>query len=292
MKKHITALFILFILACACVLSNYNETIKQNYYIVTQYGIDDNSQVMFYTIKSPDGKLAVIDGGTKENADYVRQVLSEEGNNIDVWILTHAHEDHMGAFIEIFKSPGSITINKVYTIDIDYDYYAKVAEPVDCFDVYEEFLKLNIPNITYLSAGDSIDLIGLDMKVFNGYSDLHKNNQISGNLMNECSMVFKITNKKESILFCSDTGNISVLENMINEYGSQLAADYMQVGHHGASYNKEFFEVVGAKVLFIDAPLALRQWQEYPVYANLELLNREGYKIYTYETTPNTILLK
>lgn len=291
MKKYIIILLTLFILVFACVISGCNKT-KQNYYEITQYGMDDNSQAMFYTIKSPDGKLAVIDGGTKEYADYVRQVLLEEGNHVDVWILTHAHEDHMGAFVEIYKNPGSITINEVYTIDIDYDYYAEVAQPVDRFDIYEEFLKLNIPNITYLSAGDSIDLIGLNMEVFNGYSDLHKNKQISGNLMNECSMVFKVTNNKESLLFCADTGDITVLENILREYGSQIAADYMQVGHHGASYNKEFFETVGANVLFIDAPLALREWKDYPVYTNLEILNEEGYEIYTYETTPNTILLK
>lgn len=71
----------------------------------------------------------------------------------------------------------------------------------------------------------------------------------------------------------------------------KLEADYMQVGHHGAAYNQQLFETVGADILFVDAPFSLRQYVEYPVYGNLRLLEEQGYDVYTYETTPNKVWL-
>lgn len=65
----------------------------------------------------------------------------------------------------------------------------------------------------------------------------------------------------------------------------------MQVGHHGAAYNQQLFETVGADILFVDAPFSLRQYVEYPVYGNLRLLEEQGYDVYTYETTPNKVWL-
>ena len=291
-KKCIAVILIgLILLIAVCILLWNRKKHKNNYYEITQYGLDNDSQAMFYTIKSPTGQLAVIDGGTKGYAEYVRQVLAKEGNKVDAWILTHAHEDHMGAFVEIMQSSHKIEVSNVYTINIDYAYYASVAQPVDRLDVYDKFLNLGLSNVTYLQEGDSIDFIGLTLEVFNAYSDAHKKGDIQGNLMNESSWVFKLTNKRESILFCSDTGDKSVHQKLISTYGDKLKSDYMQVGHHGAGYSDNFFDVVQASVLFIDAPKSLREWKDYPVYGNLELLKEKGYTVYTYETAPNTIFL-
>lgn len=73
---------------------------------------------MFNAIKSPDGRLAVIDGGTKEHTEYVREILEEQG----------------------------------------------------------------------------------------------------GNLMNESSLVFKLSNNDESILFCSDTGHTPRVDKIVSKY--------------------------------------------------------------------------
>lgn len=46
---------------------------------VTQYSDRSGSQAMFYTLTSAEGQLIVIDGGWEYNADYVRQVIMENG---------------------------------------------------------------------------------------------------------------------------------------------------------------------------------------------------------------------
>ena len=76
---------------------------------VTQYG-DDNAgkQSMFYTIKGSNGKLIVIDGGWTDQEAFVRKIIRSLGNKVDLWIITHPHPDHAGAFIKIFSSPGDI----------------------------------------------------------------------------------------------------------------------------------------------------------------------------------------
>lgn len=218
--------------------------------------------------------------------------MAQEGNKVDAWIITHPHPDHIGAFIEIMKDPGDISVSDIYTIDIDYSYYSSVAQEVDRIDIYDEFLDLKLSNVKYLHEGDILDIIGLKMEVFNAYSDAHKNGIITGNLMNQSSLVFKLTNEKESMLFCSDTGNLSLWQKVISKYGDRLNADYIQVGHHGAAYDEEFFEKVGAKKLFVDAPLFLREREDYPVYSNLQIFAKKGYTVYTYESVPNSILLR
>lgn len=131
------------------------------------------------------------------------------------WNITHLHEDHLGAFVEIMKNPGDISVNRIYTIDINYDIYSEVAQPGDRIDVYDESLDLRLDNITYLYEGDNIDLIGLDMQIFSAFWDSYKEDGVGGNLMNESSLVFKLSNKDESILFCSDIMFIHMKQRLI-----------------------------------------------------------------------------
>ena len=54
---------------------------------------------MAYLIDTPDGKTIIIDGGLycREEADQLYQMIQERGGHVDLWILTHAHSDHIGA---------------------------------------------------------------------------------------------------------------------------------------------------------------------------------------------------
>lgn len=54
-------------------------------------------QMMSYLIDTPDGKTIMIDGGHRcaEDAEHMYNLLKERGGKVDLWIITHAHDDHL-----------------------------------------------------------------------------------------------------------------------------------------------------------------------------------------------------
>ena len=171
---------------------------------ITQYDDKSGSQGMFYTITVSDGSLIVVDSGNPDNEEYVRQILEEKGNHVNAWILTHPHPDHIGAFNQIWQQLGNIQVDAVYTIDMNYDNYKALAQEWDNFETFDLFTQItqNDDRLHYVHTGDELKIAGLDFKVFNAY-DSSVTDQITTDLANDGSMMFKVTNKEESMLFCA-----------------------------------------------------------------------------------------
>ncbi|MDO4633833.1 MAG: MBL fold metallo-hydrolase [Eubacteriales bacterium] len=262
---------------------------------VTQYGDDSGNQGQFYLIRN-QGELMVIDGGWAANAEKVRSVIKKYGNHVSAWILTHPHPDHMGAFNEIWQNPGNIQIDEVYTIDMDGELYHELAREWDEIDVYDNFVKITEgdPRIHFLYTGDELTLCGLQMKVLHAYSE--KTAEISKDLANDGSMMFKLTNQEESMLFCADVGS-RMSSSILKEYKKELKCDYIQMGHHGnGGLNKKFYKKTKPKAAFFDAPEWLMHPEDpestYTTPENAALMESLGAKIYDYSTAPNQITLK
>ena len=77
--------------------------------------ISSSKNIMSYVIRTKDGKTVVIDGGTKDDAEYLVWVLKNRYgvSAVDAWYVTHEDENHYGALESILDS-GSLAINKVY----------------------------------------------------------------------------------------------------------------------------------------------------------------------------------
>lgn len=283
----------------AVKLDNSQYLIKNSlgirYILITEYADKTGSQGMFYTIKISSGGFIVIDGGNPRNESYVRQILSENGNHVDLWILTHPHPDHVGAFNRIYKNPNSISISNIYTIDMDYDSYKASAKSWDGFSEFELFRQQTQGDsrLHYVHTGDQILLNGLTFKVFNAY-DISVTNKLSTDLPNDGSMMFKVTNQNESMLFCADVGT-KMSDEIISHYGQELASDYIQMGHHGnGGLSEAFYRKVNPKVALFDAP----EWlmnpgssSKYTTPQNAALMKSLGAEVYYYATTPNVIEL-
>lgn len=279
-------------------LGNYvllkNTKTYDNFYIVTQYASQSGGQSLIYSITDCYGHLILIDGGWDSDADQLRAIIDANGGKVDVWILTHPHEDHIWAFNTIFEADANAyEVDAIYVSDFNETQYLSEAAEWDNSWVYEDFLKIekNMSNITEVQAGDEFDVCGLDMKVLNSYS-----NKVAGtDAANDGSMMFKLSAKDQSMLFCADVG-VGMSDTLIDQWGDELKADYIQMGHHGnGGLSEAFYRLVDPSVAFFDAP----DWLMYPADGisyttpeNESIMENMGCTIYSYNTAPNQVILK
>lgn len=273
-----------------CLFFIFSLKEKQGY-TVTQYASATGLQSMIYTITDKEGHLIIIDGGWRDDADQLLSVINANGGTVDAWILTHPHPDHIGAFNEIYAS-GEIAIRKIYAVPTDYDVYQARAAEWDEFDVYDEFVRLmsSEENLIYLTEGDTLDLFGLQMEVFHSF-DLEQLQEVR-DTCNDGGLIFKLSAEQESMLFLSDVG-ISQSDYMQKKYGDQLAADYVQMGHHGnGGMDESIYRMISPKKAFFDAPESLMQNAELNAPRKKAFMEELGAEICYYATAPNTIKLR
>lgn len=260
---------------------------------ITQYGDPNVTQMMFYTIESSDGKLMIIDGGWRSNAEKVREVIQSHGNHVDAWILTHPHPDHIGAFIEVMKSPETIQVDMVYGCFIDFDSYESVATEYDNIEIYQEYwlmaLKGTFP-VTHINRDEIFQAIGLNIACFNSYDGTVE--ERTDDLCNNSSLMLKMCGNEEAFLFCADVEK-DMQDYLIEEYKNVLQADYVQMAHHGNwGLYEEFYQYVNPKVAFFDGNSQLYEKDTtYDGWKMLQYMEQQGVIIYTLETSPNSIIM-
>jgi len=284
-------IFIVFITFIGAKL--YREkNVQETEWTITQYGFYDGANSMFYTIDNAEGNLIIIDGGWKDHAEYVKEIIKEHGNKVDLWILTHPHADHIGAFMEIYQSNEDITIDEIYTVDMASPELCEENAPWDDLSVYKEFLSLDLKQIKYLYKGDTLESGGLTINVLSAYDDYV--DEISKDLVNDGSLMFVVNGKQEKMLFCADVG-VSLSDYLIKEYGEELKADYLQMGHHGyGGLSDEFYTLVNPKAAYFDAPAFLMEDEsgKYDNPENAKFMESIESEVFSFKTAPNKIILK
>ncbi|MBQ1312263.1 MAG: MBL fold metallo-hydrolase [Blautia sp.] len=262
---------------------------------ITQFGDVEGLQEMCYTISTDTG-LAIIDGGWDYEVDRLRRIIASYGNSVDAWIITHPHNDHITAFLEIYKDPQGIAIHHVYTPQMPELSVLESNAGWDDYSLLEELLSLQIPQLEYLYTGDERNILGLKMKVLSACSE--EIDSISNDLMNDGSMVFKLSGEKNSILFCSDAGsangNEELSRKIISEFKKDLKSDYLQISHHGfGGLSDEFNDLVDARGVFFDSPAwHLTSTGKISSKENDLRMQKQGRIVYSFFTVPNQILLQ
>ena len=284
---RLMALLMLFLsVSCLYAASAHAASQKPVSWTIRQYGRGDAAhQSMFYTIRSNTGKLVVIDGGWKSDADLVRSVIKKNGNVVSAWIVTHPHPDHVGALSEILRNNTTkIRIRKIYTSFVNRSADRRTRKVWDEYDVYEEFRRRTkgFGAITYLKEKDVIDLIGLKMTVLNAWDA--SVNRLRANLCNHGSLMFKLEGEKQSMLFCADVGTPRQ-KRLLRRYKKLRPATYVQCAHHGnPGFNETFYRYVKPEVAFIDAPKMITDDTsgKYSAPSLIRYLKKKGVKVYTF----------
>lgn len=292
-RKRLFLIPILILMLGAGFLVLYKKTnlFAKDEWTITQYGPRDIN-LSFYTMYNPKRGFIVVDGGWKEDARYVRDIIALAGNEVDAWILTHPHQDHVGAFNVIYEDPQGIKIDEVYTVDMATPEECINVAPWDSVDAYHDFRKLKVKDLNYLSSGEKLRICGLDFQVLNTFGEHVK--QHSKDYLNDGSMMFKVSGEEQSMLFCADVG-VSVSDLLLNRWGKELNADYLQMGHHGyGGLKDDFYQMVSPKIAFFDAPKHMMEDEtgrfDNPEHA--KLMEGMGSEVYSFEGCPHSVILK
>ncbi len=213
---------------------------------------------MFYSLHNlQDRKVILIDSGTPENAEQVRETVEKLGGHVDAWFLTHYHTDHIGAFNEVWDEIKD-RVDRIYVTPIDYETYEVKAREWDNPETFAVFLEKtkDCDKITALHRGDSFEIDGLMIQIYNAF-DEHVE-ELSTDWCNDCSLVIKVSGEKESMLFLGDLSRAGVPlgEYILDIYGAdEVRADYVQGGHHGNwGMPISFYERIKPKEFFFNAP--------------------------------------
>ena len=290
----------------------YGSLMEEGDWQITQYGTVSGLQSMCYTLVSEDGKFILLDGGHNVDLDNLKRLISVFGGQVDLWICSHFHEDHIGAITELLAQqaegrdngtdshdeaspvilPEGILIKEIWCPQMDIDTYKTFAKDWDSIDTCEKFLQeiSGLECVTRIQNGDSRTVGNLDFYFFSSYTEgapwTHEGNN--------CGLIFKVQGKSETMLFCCDIGNEWISERLINGHGDRLKADYVQMGHHGnGGLTEEAYRIVAPKAAFFDCP----EWifadeEKYTATKNRKLMESLGCKIYLLDEAPNSILLK
>lgn len=211
----------------------------------------NHRQMQSIIITTEGGKVIAIDGGRRENADYMIEYLKEITGQaipvVDAWFLTHAHNDHLPAFYEIVQNRSSeVVIGTVFYNLPSIQYYTRIPEEVDedgaiTTKTFFEILPLIADRVCVASGGDVYEIGDAKFEIL--YS---AETDIKVNVCNNASLVFKMTLGGKTVMFTGDCGVEAGLK-ILERYGDSgiLKCDICQMAHHGQEgCSREFYEAV------------------------------------------------
>jgi len=190
-------------------------------------------------IKAPGGQNVLIDGGPDKT------VIKRLGENlpwwdkqIDLMILTHAHDDHTTGLIDVLKR---CRVKKIL-------YTGAVHNAPN----YLAWLKLVRDKKVPLIIIDKEQTINLSQEakmeiLYPGQSLLNKTLAD----LNDSSIIIKLIYGQNKFLLIGDASE--KVETTLMANGADLSADVLKVAHHGSQYSssREFLEKVDPKIAVI-----------------------------------------
>lgn len=238
--------------------------------MATMYMLTETSPFMMsFVIVTDKDNCIIVDGGRPEDMPLLKKYVGNR--KIKAWVLTHAHDDHILGFIDEMEKNGGADF------DVEHIYYN--------FPCYEELInKKDVPDYEYLCAelnevlpqfnavrskfidkehitsqGEVLQIDEVKIEFLFSYHD-----GLYANLMNDSSLVFKLSTPTVSVLFLGDLGP-EAGDLLLRESRDKLKADIVQMAHHGhMNVSMEVYAEIGAKACLWCCPKWLYEEKEIP----------------------------
>lgn len=212
-------------------------------------------QTLSCVIESKDGSVIVIDGGLKEDADHLIDTIQSMGGRVSAWLITHPHDDHVGALTEILnRKPIPIEIDNVYYSFLErstYEHGDNMGRMGDLDHLVAAFKNLPKERLhTPLRKGQMIKVDdSMRIRVMNQpYRTLH-------NTFNNGSIAYRVDLGSRRILFLGDMG-WEAGQNLIDKNKpEELRADVVQMAHHGQDgVNENVYRMIHPEICLWPTP--------------------------------------
>ncbi|MFA6551330.1 MAG: ComEC/Rec2 family competence protein [Patescibacteria group bacterium] len=217
-------------------------------------------------IKTPYGQNILIDGGDgKEILRELPRELPFYDRAIDLMILTHPHDDHVGGLVKVLQR---YRVKKIL--------YTGVSHTSPTYLEWLNIIKRkNIP-LTIIDRPQTITL-GADLRLDILYPLESLLNKKMENL-NNSSIVAKLIYQDQNFLFTGDLEEME--EQVLLEKNIDLRADILKIGHHGSdtSSSEKFLEAVKPSAAVIS--VGKDNDFGHPSLRVINRLERLGVKIY------------
>lgn len=218
------------------------------------------TQMMSFLIVTEHGKVIAIDGGNKQDTEYFHgyiEALLGKKPHIDLWFLTHPHDDHTDVLYEMLRHfPEDFTVGKLIYNFPPFDFLEQYEQPcahtISELDELLPLLREKGTEICVVEKGDRFSLDGVEFEILRTYDTA-----FTHNADNNSSMVFRMDADGQSVLFVGDLGiegGRQVLETVPAE---KLHVDFVQMAHHGQNgVERSFYEACAPKACLWATP----QW--------------------------------
>ena len=250
MKKAFSIRF-LSLTVVVIILCTGEPFAKKNPYILWQLDSQTPYQMNSYVLKTPNDKIIIIDGGYKQDAPYLKGFLAALGNEVNLWIVTHPHLDHINALTEILKNPDGLIIDEICgTLPSEEWILQSTGKESADLKNFNEALALSGKTFVDVELGDILHVDKLKIEVLSV-----KNPEITKNAINNSSLVLKYIFRTTSILFLADLGYEGGEKLLNSKYADKLRSEYVQMAHHGQNgVSEEFYQKVAPEYCLWPTP--------------------------------------
>jgi len=208
-------------------------------------------QMNSYVLQTPNKSIIVIDGGTKQNAPYLKGFLDALGNHVDLWIISHPHYDHISALIEILKQPDGLTIDQIWASFPTVEWIRKYEKSVEKSVVqFQEAMFQANKSFRQVQLGEKIEIDNVKIEVLGVI-----NPEITHNAINNSSLVFKMNLPQTSLLFLGDLAYEGGEKLLAGEFAGELPSDYVQMSHHGQNgVSEAVYQTINPRICLWPTP--------------------------------------
>ena len=199
---------------------------------------------MSYVFVTKQGKVLVFDGGREFDEPRLTAFIQTLGGVVEHWFITHYHDDHIRALMEIFKKQ-SLGVKNIYF------HFPPVELLSDRGDsnnsLVSEFTGLIPHSVTRHTAKKGLTVC-VDEATITVLNDACF--EKGDNFVNDSSVCFKLSVNKTNVLFTGDLGIKGDDYLLEDDFVAQIKdCNVVQMAHHGQSgVSKKFYEATGVEI--------------------------------------------